>query len=205
MDCVNYNDIREELDTGDIVLFSGKGGISAGIKWFTNSKWSHVGMVVRLPEWDIVLLWESTTLSDISDITTGEETQGVQLVPLSERLSKYTGDACIRKLSINVTSEMKNALSKLREELKGRPYEKNKIELIKAAYDGFFGENEENLSSLFCSELVAEAYQRMGLIREDVKSNEFTPKDFSSDSDKKFDLLKNASLSKEIYIKTNKD
>ena len=95
-----YEDIRENLKTGDIVLFSGKGGISHGIKLVTNSKWSHVGMVLRLPD-------------------------------------------------------------------------------SKAAYDGPLGHNEEDLSSLFCSELVAEAYQRIGLLTSAMPSNEYTPKDFA--------------------------
>lgn len=62
---------------------------------------------------------------------------------------------------------------------------KNKLELIKAAYGGWLGDNKENLSSLFCSELVAEAYQRMGLLPEvgsahKVKpSNEYTSRFFS--------------------------
>jgi hypothetical protein len=86
-------------------------------------------------------------------------------------------------------------------DLLNRPYEKDKLELIKAAYDGPLGHNEEDLSSLFCSELVAEAYQKMGLLREPPKglpSNEYTPKDFSEK--KGLVLEKGASLSKEIPI-----
>ena len=44
---MKYQDIRSQLKTGDILLFSGKGGISEGIKFFTLSKWSHVGMVYK--------------------------------------------------------------------------------------------------------------------------------------------------------------
>jgi len=43
-------------------------------------------------------------------------------------------------------------------------------------------DNEEDLSSLFCGELVAEAYQNIGLLKEPLEglpSNEFTPKDFA--------------------------
>lgn len=192
-----YENVRPRLETGDVVLFSGKGGISAGIKWFTQCQWSHVGMVLRLPEWDAVMLWESTTLSDIKDVESGKERKGVQIVPLSERLRKYKGEVSIRLLDIERTPEMLTSLSLLRAEIKGRPYEKNKIELIKAAYDGPFGENKEDLSSLFCSEMVAEAYQRMGLLTEKKPSNEYTPKDFSSDN--KLKLVK-GSLGKEILI-----
>ena len=70
---------------------------------------------------------------------------------------------------------------KLRRELNGRPYEKKHLELINALRDGPLGvENEENLSSLFCSELVAEAYQSLGLLNVDKPSNEYTPADFSA-------------------------
>ena len=78
------------------------------------------------------------------------------------------------------------------------------MELIKAAYDGWLGENQEDLSSLFCSELVAESYQRMGLLSSAssaLPSNEFTPKDFSSDGKPPLKLLKNAKLAKEIFVK----
>ena len=53
----SYHEIRTELKTGDIVLFSGKGGISAGIKWGTLSRWSHVGMILSLDEYDFVTIW----------------------------------------------------------------------------------------------------------------------------------------------------
>jgi hypothetical protein len=43
----------------------------------------------------------------------------------------------------------------------------------------YLGINKEDLSSLFCSELVAEAYQKMGLLTEQLPSNEYIPKDFS--------------------------
>jgi len=194
-----YDNLRPNLKTGDLVLFSGKGGVSTGIKWFTHSKWSHVGMVARLPEWDVVLLWESTTLANIADIESGQERKGVQLVPLSERIRKCNGEVSIRLLeNIDRTPEMLKELSLLRAEVKNRPYEQSKIELFKAAYDGPFGANTEDLSSLFCSELVAEAYQRMGLLSEKKPSNEYTPKDFSEAA--KLKLLKGGKLTGEIGI-----
>ncbi len=173
-----YNEIRSKLKTGDMVLFSGKGIVSNFIKVFTSSPYSHVGMVVKIHEWDMVLLWESTTLSKIKDIRSGTVRQGVQLVPLSERVKSYQGTMGVRFLNIQRTYLMDEALAKLRREVSGRPYEENKLELFKSAYDFFGGKNEEDLSSLFCSEMVAEGYQRMGLLEEPPKglpSNEYTP------------------------------
>lgn len=182
-----YEAMRNKFRTGDIVLFSGKGGISAGIKWATWSRWSHVGMVLVLPEYDFVCLWESTTLSDISDLETRKPRKGVQLVPLSARVQMYEGSIAVRQLQgVSFAAEHVEDLMALRKTLARRPYEKNKLQLIAAAYDGPLGQNREDLSSLFCSELVAEAYQELELIMKGKKhkqSNEYTPSDFSKDNE----------------------
>jgi hypothetical protein len=185
---MRYENIRDQLKTGDILLFSGKGGISEGIKFFTLSKWSHVGMVYRFEDPNdakgTVFCWESTTLNDLADADSGKLTQGVQRVELSERLERCFSkgyEISIRQLNTPLTNDMLKALNDFRHEVSGRPYEKNKLELIKSTYDSVFGESKEDLSSLFCSELLAEAYQRMGLLTEKKPSNEYTPKDFSQD------------------------
>lgn len=196
---MKYIDVLNQLKTGDIVLFSGKGGISTGIKWVTFSQYSHVGMVVNLPEYSVVTLMESTTLSKVKDIESGQYIKGVQIVPLNERVGSYDGKITVRQLEgVSLDQSALRGLISFRNEVKGRAYETNKIELLKSAFDGYFGHNDENLSSLFCSELVAEAYQRLGLISDDLPSNEFTPKDFSVKGGLK--LLK-GKLGKEIPIK----
>ena len=195
-----YNkSFREKLQTGDVVLFSGKGGISAGIKWATMSRWSHVGMVLCLPEYDFVALWESTTLSGLPDLDTRVPRKGVQLVPLSARLASYDGEVAVRQLSgVSLSAQDVQELMALRREVTGRPYETSEMELIRAAYDGPFGRNQEDLSSLFCSELVAEAYQRLRLLPEEKPSNEYTPADFSEK--KGLELLR-GSLGPEVPLK----
>ncbi len=195
-----YNKIRGYLKTGDIVLFSGKGGISAGIKWGTLSRWSHVGMILSLEEYDFVTIWESTTISNINNLETNLPKKGVQLVPLSSRVNKYKGDIAIRQLNgVHFSANNIKDLMALRREVSSRPYEESTMELIRAAYDGPLGHNnEEDLSSLFCSELVAEAYQRLGLLNDKKPSNEYTPADFS---EKKGLKLLNGSLGQEIVIK----
>ncbi|WP_193164737.1 YiiX/YebB-like N1pC/P60 family cysteine hydrolase [Microbulbifer hainanensis] len=181
----SYNSLRETLKTGDIVIFSGKSAISNIIKLFSGGKWSHVGMVLRLKEFDnAVLLWESTKLNNIPDIETLAATKGVQLVPLSQRVVTYEGEIKVRQLNKVIGQKMQNKLAECRKQLSRRPYERSEIELLKAAYDGIGGASSgEDLSSLFCSELVAEAYQAMGLLPEyphGLPSNEYTPMDFSS-------------------------
>lgn len=198
-----YDQIRRSIKTGDIVLFSGKGAVSEWIKRFSRSKWSHVGMALRAYDWDMLLLWESTTLTSVADVEAGRVVRGVQLVPLSERLKTYPGKIAVRHLSQEIAALMWGRLLRFRKRVSGRPYEKNYIQLIKAAYDGPFGENKEDLSSLFCSELVAEAYQQMGLLADgpkDLPSNEYTPRDFSAEARQPLKLLRGYSLGKEILV-----
>jgi len=130
---MKYSAVRPNLQTGDIVLFSGKGGISEGIKWVTSCKWSHVGLVLVSKDWDMALLWESTTLSTLKDLETQTKRQGVQLVPLSARIETYTGDASIRHIRKPLVAKQKKALQKFRKAMKGRKYEKSKLELINSA------------------------------------------------------------------------
>ncbi|MDQ5908338.1 MAG: hypothetical protein QG599_429 [Pseudomonadota bacterium] len=113
---MRYETIRDQLKKGDVLLFSGKGGISEGIKFFTLSKWSHVGMVYRLEDPHdangTVFCWESTTLNDLADADSGKLTQGVQRVELSERLERCFAkgyEISVRQLSQPLTSlEMQN-------------------------------------------------------------------------------------------------
>ena len=175
---IPYSEIRDDLKTGDMVLFSGDGFVSRIIQMYTRSKWSHVGLVVKDEWYDMLLLWESTTLSKVKTVY-GNVRQGVAVRPLSEVVAKYEGEVGIRQLERPLSDGQQVDIGDLRKEFKGRDYEQSKSELFKSAYDFIGGKNEEDLSSLFCSELVAEAYQRVGLLSEHTPSNEYTPADLA--------------------------
>lgn len=94
---------------------------------------------------------------------------------------------------------------RLRKEWRGKKYEKNTIQLCLSAispnnkYLSIFQNTHEDLSSIFCSELVAAAYQRMGIIKKDHPSHTYTPDDFSSERDSDF-LCEGVEFSEEIHI-----
>jgi hypothetical protein len=202
-----YDAVRDDINTGDIILFSGKSRVSSIIKLFSRSPWSHVGMAVRMASdqdvaSDLVLLWESTMLSDIPDFDTHNAVKGVRLVVLSETVKKYGGTIALRHLQTDRTPEMLQKLWKFRDEARGRPYEENTLELIKSAYDGLGGENScEDLSSLFCSELVAATYQAMGLLPSKPVASEYTPHDFSTLAREPLALV-NATLGEELLLRS---
>jgi hypothetical protein len=194
-----YYDLRPRLKTGDLLLFSGKGAVSGLIKRFTASKWSHVALVLRVPQFDSVFCWESTTLSNVPDVESGVCRKGVQLVGLRERLETYQGDSVVYRplLGVLLNDQHLKTLAAFRSEVAGRPYEQSELELLRAAWDGVGGANKTaDLSSLFCSELVAETYQRLGLLRNIPPSNEYTPADFAGD----LPLLLGASLGQAVPL-----
>ena len=148
------------------------------------------------------------------DIETGKITQGINLFPLKEQVfSGWYSRVAVRQLHISEEEreKMTKNLLQFKKDLGERPYEKNKLELARSALDfqedflTFLKNKEEDLSSLFCSELVAAAFQCMGLLEADSNSekyktsSEYTPEDFSSSRDDELNL-KYGELTKEIYI-----
>ena len=187
MDTVSYNKIRSELDTGDILLWSSTNFFSRLIQTFCNSSWSHVGMVVRFPG-DLLMLWESTLDDRVS---------GVRLTPLSQSLCDTVA---VRKMHIERTPLLFESVMKVRKELNGRPFESDLMQMVCASYDGPLGHNDTDLASLFCSELIAETLIRIGILGSSKPSNEYTPKDFSSEASAPLNLLGNVNLDDEIII-----
>ena len=148
------------------------------------------------------------------DIESGKVRKGVELVPLSLKVfSGWYDRVAIRRLTgidDKQRAEMYEQLLLFRKEVQGRPYEKNTIELILSAVDAqekylsFLRNTHEDLSSLFCSELVAEAYKRMGILNTTKYSNEFTPDDFSSARGSGL-KLNFGTLEPEVYIELKFD
>lgn len=128
-----YDNIRDRLKTGDILLCSGKGRFSCMVKCFTCSPWSHVGMVIRLDtskkarereskdnnnayrgplkveSEDGLYLWHSMNESTggMVDCITGKPKKGPQLNCLKNVISRYNGYLYIRLMLREIPIENK--------------------------------------------------------------------------------------------------
>jgi len=60
------------------------------------------------------------------------------------------------------------------------------------------------LSSLFCSEYVAESFIRVGLLPKNPPSNAYTPQDFNH-STVRGRMKQNATLEEPVFIKLDKE
>jgi len=165
-----YEEIRPLLQTGDKVLFAGKGMVSLVIRVVSRGPYSHIGMIVK--QNGRVFVVESTSLR--------KGVKGVQLSLLSTRLAAYNGRVWIRRLYgsdlsvFHVDTLTKTFLG----EHRGKKYERSLWQLALSALPG---RNRTDLSSLFCSELVAEWDIAAGVLPSCKRpSNEYTPNDYGA-------------------------
>lgn len=195
----DYPALRPFLASGDIVLYGGDTPQCVRLKKLMRSRWSHVGLVLRPDPEGEPLLWEATGTPGMPDLVDGTNEGGVQLVRLEEWIARYGGDIAVRRLMVDRSLEMEQAFRAFFTKVHGRPYERTHTQAIRAPFAGFLLRNRrEDLSTLFCSELVAAAYQRVGLLPRDPPSNTYTPRHFGAEGEMK--LLGAARLDDEVVI-----
>ena len=158
-----------DIKTGDIISFSGFGrkSVIVNLVTFGWPFWyaSHVGIIGEHKGEQ--LLFESTTLSNIPCMVQGEPIKGVQAVRLADRVGTYKGRVyhypVYRPLFGNETERLNEfLLSKI-----GVPYDMcggmrsatHALSWLESRFSG------EDLNYIFCSELVAAAHARIGLLQ----------------------------------------
>jgi hypothetical protein len=158
-----YGAVRQDMKPGDLIAFGGMGWLSKIIKFFTMSHVSHVGIVMDWQEHGRVMVMESTTLNGV---------KGVQINRLSSRLRHYEGH--VWWMPLNRSSRKRLSLLAMKKFLwaqDGKKYDKRQA--IKSAIPFYTRENDKRM---FCSELVAGAYEASGIIN-NVNTSEMTPED----------------------------
>jgi hypothetical protein len=147
--------VLNQLKTGDLVLFTGHGLASGLRKWFSRSPWTHVGLVLRAPDTAEPLLWEAGRAGP---------GRGTLVVRLAARMAAFPGRIGVRCLNRALAAAQCDRLEALRREVAGRAAKHGLLDLMGAADDGWLGARPEILGDPTDGELVAEAYQRLGLL-----------------------------------------
>lgn len=161
------------LSTGDILIFAGASFISRMIALRTCSWWqlltgewdSHIGICASYH--GKMLLFESTTLSDIPCEITGRIHRGSKAVDPVARIEFYDGKVWVMKPTKRIPHYEKQAL-RLKTSLVnmvGRPYEDlYKLAVVVTRFAKRHRYFREDTSKLFCSEMVGVALEDAGLI-----------------------------------------
>eukprot|EP01012_Entosiphon_sulcatum_P039642 TRINITY_DN5246_c0_g1_i1.p1 TRINITY_DN5246_c0_g1~~TRINITY_DN5246_c0_g1_i1.p1 ORF type:complete len:246 (+),score=31.32 TRINITY_DN5246_c0_g1_i1:31-768(+) len=190
---VNLRDALPHMGTGDILMHHGTSSTSVKMEVVMHSFFSHTAMVIRDPPADLLELYAAT--DDASDgpdrgIFVFESTtivNGTRLTPIRTwalRERARNGEFyCLvwRRLERGLPgphfSDTPPAFSQMMRTARTVPYEQSKSQLFKAVA----GKNRtEDLSSVFCSELVAWALQEMALLPQSENASNWTTTSFSA-------------------------
>ena len=150
-----YEDIRAELRTGDLLFCCGNYAISRIIEHFSDSMFSHVGLL---------FCWNSRVL-----VFESVEDDGVRLVPLSHYVRDYenSGAAYDGRLFVGRHEEplepgrLDAMLGRAADEL-NRKYDKEEMLEILARITIGLGRHEDD-DTYICSEFVERCFREVGI------------------------------------------
>jgi hypothetical protein len=189
----------ESAHTGDVWLFRGRTGADRAIRVLTNAPVNHVAMVVAFDDLP-PLLWHTELGQSLESVWTGERHRGAQLNRLDEALEVWTGKyrqlAFVRHFDGEVTREMEDALLRVVAEYEGRAFPRTR-HLVGKWLSGRL-RREASAQAVYCAELLAITFTRMGLLDARTPANWFDPGRFWSGD--RLDLLGGASLGPEIAV-----
>jgi|TARA_R110000851_G_scaffold80181_1_gene176622 hypothetical protein len=174
----NYYSIYDDLKTGDLIFFSGKGFVARVIRFFSGCEYSHVGMVLVLKiknKRELAIL-ESNGKSFIVDYHTGQFKSGVSIVNLTTKLHSYNGKMGIKQLSKPMHETHKSKMESLICHLRHLGYTMTLYGLLSSV---FKLKPDEEVKSLFCSQLIVIILKRIGLIKTDIPPEWYTPCELS--------------------------
>ena len=167
--------------TGDVWLFRGSSAADRAIRAATNSPVNHVGMVIALDDLP-PLLWHAELGRTIPDVWAGITHRGTQLHRLADAAGqwhhRYGQEAWKRQIDIDVTTEMEDSILHTIDELDGRTFPGTKA--LATGWIKGRVHRRTKPEQLFCAEVVAITYERMGLLEETRPPNWYDPGKFWS-------------------------
>ena len=176
------------LKTGDVIfcdyLAGGPmGWFSSAIKWFTDSPYSHCGVVLKDPKFAPVpkgyYVWESS-YNGTPDPQDGRIKLGVQLTPFKRFYDEYKSDGkvFIRKLYTNNNLD-ESILDNIHDTVYNKPYDIVPKDWVQAYQRT--DTNPQKTSRFWCSALVGYIYTKLGLYKPDTDWSIMRPSDIASD------------------------
>ena len=196
---LSLDDAVEMTRTGDLWLFRGPSAADRAIRVFTNSPVNHVGMAVVLEDLP-PLMWHAELGHSLLDVWSGTYHRGVQLHDLrgavTTWMERYHQSAWLRQLHAEVTPEMEDALLTEIARKDGTPFPAT-LALVGRWARGRI-RHPADVEASYCAEVVAGAYQAMGLLADNRPANWYDAGRFWSGDH--LELLQGARLGEEITV-----
>lgn len=205
---------RYDFQTGDLILFQHTydwknlkdllfNTMDSVISFFTRSKYTHTGIIIKDPSWRPDLKgyfflesnWEFYKESEDNEIKIG-----VELVPLKRILSDNRLNRLFyRKLECTRDEDFYERLNKAQSVTHNRPYDTNLIDWFKAAFQIHLG-NERNRRRFWCSALVAYMYVQLRVLDETLEWSIVSPKQLGTENKSQMLHFQNCIMRPEILL-----
>lgn len=168
---IGIDEVLDLTRTGDVWLFRGRTMADRAIQVSTNSPVNHVGMSVVIEDLP-PLMWHAELGRSLPDLWSGSHQRGAQLHDLRRALivwaTRYGQRAWLRQLEHPVSREMEDAVLRTIARLDGTPFPSTS----RLAWRWLRGRvpnlkrtaHRADLETAYCAEVVAAAYQAMGLL-----------------------------------------
>jgi hypothetical protein len=201
-------DIISKFSTGDLILFHGFGIESEIIEFIDDSPYSHVAMVMKIPELsDQPLLWSSDEIPSINDYLNDGLHPGVHLMDLqsvldltSSRTNKkgehYTYSW--RKLNYSKLPSLMPTLEAFMRSVDGRSFPT--LEGMALHYAEGKKGIRANQKTFFCSQLATNTYIHINIFPDTLIDNSVAPGDYGDTKSVKLPWQNNASLEPEVHF-----
>lgn len=198
----DYAGVIKKIQPGDIVLYRSNHARAVAQRVFCGTEFDHVGILVKDfhcgedgvpccgPE---TKRWQAEQRRKDPNSPLGQPWHtleamgdGVDVYPFTaEQVQHFNGVQAVRRVKMpdKMRRKAEPLLHAFMNKVKGMPYSPNALSVMRAA--NFFGENQEegDLQSFFCSELVAAAWKAMDVLPKKRHSNMYIPGDFSTSGD----------------------
>lgn len=207
----NLEELKNTLKTGDLLLcddlaYGSWGLFSWLIKFVTKSDFSHVGMIVKDPDFTETHLkgtfvWTSG-ISDVPDPEDKTKKFGVQFIPFDHFIQTYGGKIFLRRIEFEHNEEYysifeTNKLKQIHQTVYDKPYDVVITDWIEAFCKK--DPNPQKTSRFFCSALIGYIYTKLNLLDDNTDWSIISPSFFSSEN-KTFSMHHKSFLSAEHII-----
>ena len=185
--------------SGDIWLFTGRTVADRAIRAATNSPVNHVAMALCVDDLP-PLLWHAELGARVPDVWTGERQRGAQLHRLEDAVdtwvNRYGQRPVFRQLTPSLTRAQEDVALGVVEQFSGRRFPSTSA----LARRWLLGRARRaaSLEDIYCAELVALTYQRMGVLADRHPPNWYDPGRFWSGDT--LPLLDGWTLGREIAV-----
>ncbi len=178
MKYLSYSDARSRMNIGDVIAFGGDSHFSEIIKMAIRAEVPHIGIVRETRQTE-----RGVTQTFLMDATSR---RNVCITDLAARVQEYAGHMWWLPLHETLRRKIfdEEACSRFLQQQNGKKYDR--WQAAGSAIDaldelpfnlGGLSYNREDLSQLFCSELVAAALKVGGIIPQHLNASEITPID----------------------------